>query len=166
MDEQAKKTALRMIPYGLFVLTARDSRGQFAAASMNWVTQASFNPPQVVVCIKKDSTTFQVVDSAGKFALNVLGKPDADLAFTFFKHVEEQEGTLGGVPYHMLGDVPVLSSVPAFLICEVTAAVGEGDHRVLLCTVIEAGLQSSIEGRPDDATLWLRDLEGSIFYGG
>ena len=166
MDEQAKKTTLRMIPYGLFVLTARDSRGQYAAASMNWVTQASFKPPQVVVCVKKESTTFQVVDSAGKFALNVLGKSQGELAFTFFKHVEEQDGTLGGVPYHMVGDVPVLTSAPAFLICEVTAAEGEGDHRVLLCTVLDAGLQTSIEGRPDEATLWLRELEGNLFYGG
>jgi len=166
MNEDARKTALRMIPYGLFVLTAKDSQGRFAAASMNWVTQASFDPPQVVVCIKKSSTTHQVVEQAGKFALNVLGKSQADLAFQFFKHVEEQDGKLGGVPYHLQGEVPVLSSVPAYLICQVSSVTGEGDHSVLLGTVIDAGLQASVEGRPDEATLWLRDLEGNLFYGG
>jgi hypothetical protein len=37
MDEIAKKTALRMIPYDLFVLTARGNEGKYAAASVNWV---------------------------------------------------------------------------------------------------------------------------------
>ena len=30
MDENAKKTALRMIPYGLYVLTAEDSQGRMS----------------------------------------------------------------------------------------------------------------------------------------
>ena len=45
MDEQAKKTSLRMIPYGLYVLTAEAKDGSVAAATVNWVTQASFQPP-------------------------------------------------------------------------------------------------------------------------
>ena len=43
MDNDAKKTALRMIPYGLYVLTAASKDGsKLAAATVNWVTQASF----------------------------------------------------------------------------------------------------------------------------
>jgi flavin reductase (DIM6/NTAB) family NADH-FMN oxidoreductase RutF len=166
MDEEAKKTVLRMIPYGLFVLTAKDSEGQFAAASMNWVTQASFSPTQIVVCVKKGSSTHKVVEGAGKFGLNVLGKSQSDLAFTFFKHVEEHDGKLGGAAYHFVDDVPVLSSVPAYMVCEVSAVMGDGDHSVVLSKVIDVGLQAKVEGRPDEATLWLRDLEGNLFYGG
>jgi len=39
MNEDAKKTALRMIPYGLYVLTAEGKNGAVAAATVNWVTQ-------------------------------------------------------------------------------------------------------------------------------
>ncbi len=35
MDADAKKTALRMIPYGLYVLTA-EKDGEIAAATVNW----------------------------------------------------------------------------------------------------------------------------------
>ena len=38
MNEDAKKTALRMIPYGLYVLTAESTNGAVAAATVNWVT--------------------------------------------------------------------------------------------------------------------------------
>ncbi len=42
MDANAKKTALRMIPYGLYVLTAEAKDGRVAAATVNWVTQTAF----------------------------------------------------------------------------------------------------------------------------
>ncbi len=48
MDETAKKTVLRMIPYGLFVVSTRDG-DTVNAAAVNWVTQASFAPPLVVL---------------------------------------------------------------------------------------------------------------------
>ena len=54
----------------------------------------------------------------------MLGKLQSDLAFTFFKHVEEHDGKLGGVAYRLEDDVPILTSVPAYMICTVDAAVG------------------------------------------
>ena len=54
MDADAKKTTLRMIPYGIYVLTAESDDG-IAAATVNWVTQTSFDPPLVVVGVKADS---------------------------------------------------------------------------------------------------------------
>ncbi|MCZ6720005.1 MAG: flavin reductase family protein, partial [Proteobacteria bacterium] len=55
MDGDAKKIALRMIPYGIYVLTAEDSSGAIAAATVNWVTQTAFEPPLIVVGVKADS---------------------------------------------------------------------------------------------------------------
>jgi hypothetical protein len=46
MDPNHKKTALRMIPYGLYVLTGEAPDGRVAAATVNWVTQTAFEPPQ------------------------------------------------------------------------------------------------------------------------
>ena len=48
MDPEVKKKTLRMINYGMYVLTSKDG-DQLDAATVNWVTQASFNPPLVVV---------------------------------------------------------------------------------------------------------------------
>jgi flavin reductase (DIM6/NTAB) family NADH-FMN oxidoreductase RutF len=42
MDENAKKIALRMIPCGLYVLTAEEDEGRISVATINWVTQTSF----------------------------------------------------------------------------------------------------------------------------
>jgi flavin reductase (DIM6/NTAB) family NADH-FMN oxidoreductase RutF len=91
MNEDAKKTALRMIPYGLYVLTAEGQDGAVAAATVNWVTQTAFAPPLVVVGVKADSGAHAIIQDTGLFALNVLGKGQGGVAFNFFKS-HEREG--------------------------------------------------------------------------
>ena len=56
MDEQAKKTALRMIPYGLFGLGVGEG-AQATISSVNWVTHASFQPPLHVVGVTQETVT-------------------------------------------------------------------------------------------------------------
>ena len=85
MDQDAKKSALRMIPYGIYVMTAEGKDGSVAAATVNWVTQASFAPPLVAVGVKADSGAHAIVKESGSFVLNILGKGQQSLAFNFFK---------------------------------------------------------------------------------
>ncbi len=166
MDAQTRKTVLRMIPYGLYVLTAATDE-KIAAGAVNWVTQASFDPPLVVVAVRADSHLHEVIREARAFALNVLGKDQAALAFTFFKPVERKGQTIGGEPFRV-GETgaPLLESTPAFIECRVVEAVQKGDHTVFIGEVVEVGLKETLQGRPDEATLWLRDLGENIFYGG
>jgi flavin reductase (DIM6/NTAB) family NADH-FMN oxidoreductase RutF len=167
MDEKQKKTALRMIPYGLYVLTGKAPDGQVAAATINWVTQASFNPPLVALGVKVDSGTHAVIKASGKFALNILGKDQGGIAYTFFKPVEAAPGLLSGQPYHDGGNgAPVLDAVPAYLECTLIDTVERGDHSVFIGEVTDAVVRQEPAGRPDDATLWLKDLGEKVFYGG
>src|SRR6266851_5909300 len=79
MDENAKKKGLRMIPYGLQILGAKNGDKQ-TVATINWTTQASFQPPLVVVGIKTDSTAHDLVKQSKKFTLSMLGAGQKDLA--------------------------------------------------------------------------------------
>ena len=69
MDADAKKTALRMIPYGIYVLTSESKDGKVAAATVNWVTQTAFQPPLVVVGVKADSGAHSIIKESKTFAL-------------------------------------------------------------------------------------------------
>lgn len=62
-----------MIPYGIYVLTAKAGDGEIAAAKVNWVTQTSFNPPSVAIGVKADSGAYATLKKSGRFALNCLG---------------------------------------------------------------------------------------------
>src|SRR5438067_13745945 len=100
MNQDAKKTALRIIPYGIYVLTADDRKGSVAGATVNWVTQTAFNPPLVVVGVKTDSGAYSIIKNTKNFALNMLGKDHKGLAFTFFKPAQFAEGKLSGQAIH------------------------------------------------------------------
>jgi flavin reductase (DIM6/NTAB) family NADH-FMN oxidoreductase RutF len=166
MDNQIKQTVLRMIPYGLYVLTASDGEN-YAAATVNWVTQASFQPPLVVAAVKEDSHAHQLIMHTNKFALNVLGKQQGPMAFTFFRPTEVDGQTLSGERFSPgVTGAPILNKAPAFMECEVRGIVPFGDHTVFVGEVIEVGLNAEVEGRPDEASLWLKDLGENIFYGG
>ncbi len=167
MDPNAKKTALRMIPYGLYVLTAEGKDGKVAAATINWVTQASFDPPLVAVGVKKDSGAHAIIKDAGAFALNTLGKGQQSLAFNFFKSHERDGRTIGGEPFRNgATGAPILNAAPAYVECRLVDTVERGDHSLFVGEVVEAGVAKAPEGRPDDATLWLKDLGEKTFYGG
>jgi flavin reductase (DIM6/NTAB) family NADH-FMN oxidoreductase RutF len=167
MNEANKKTALRMIPYGIYVLTAEDANGNVGAATVNWVTQTAFAPPLVVVGVKADSGAHQVLQAAGSFGLNMLGKGQQGLAFAFFKPAEKGDGTISGEPYRR-GDsgVPILENAIACLECKVAEIVERGDHHVVLGEVVEAHVAKHPEGRPDLAILHMADLGENVFYGG
>ena len=68
MDKNVKKSVLRMIPYGLYVLTAQSGE-KISAATVTWVTQASFEPPLLQVGVRVDSFIHQVVQEAGAFSV-------------------------------------------------------------------------------------------------
>jgi flavin reductase (DIM6/NTAB) family NADH-FMN oxidoreductase RutF len=167
MDADAKKTALRMIPYGLFVLTADDGKGGVAAATVNWVTQASFAPPLVAVGVKADSGARSTIGAAGHFALNVLGKDDKGVAYAFFKPTEVADGKLSGQPYTAgTTGAPILAGAVAALECKVVTIAEVGDHHLVVGEVVEATVMKPPAGRPDAAILELKDLGENVFYGG
>ena len=95
MDEAAKKTALRMIPYGLFVIGTKNDETVTAFAG-NWLTQASFTPPLVVLGAKAGTASKEMIDQSGLFCVNVLETGSTALASKFFAHVEP-DGVVPGV---------------------------------------------------------------------
>jgi flavin reductase (DIM6/NTAB) family NADH-FMN oxidoreductase RutF len=167
VNADAKKTALRMIPYGLYVLTADDGKGDITAATVNWVTQTAFAPPLVVVGVKADSGGHASIKAAKHFALNMLGKDQKGVAFTFFKPTEVSEGKLSGQPYHKgATGAPILDDAPAAIECRLVTVVEEGDHHIFVGEVVDAHVMKPPSGRADSAILRMEDLGDNVFYGG
>jgi flavin reductase (DIM6/NTAB) family NADH-FMN oxidoreductase RutF len=167
MDTDAKKTALRMIPYGIYVLTADDGKGNVAAATVNWVTQTAFAPPLVVAGVKTDSHAYGILKDTKTFTLNMLGKEHKGLAFTFFKPAQLEGGKLSGQVIHKgTNGAPILDAALAAVECKVTSIVEQGDHHIVVGEVTEAHVPNPISGRPDVAILEMKDLGDNVFYGG
>ena len=167
MNADAKKTVLRMIPYGIYVLTALDGKGGVAAATVNWVTQTAFAPPLLVVGVKANSGAYALLKSVGKFALNMLGKDAKGLAFAFFRPAELDGEKISGQAFHAgANGAPILEAAIGAVECTVKTIVEQGDHHIVVAEVTEAHLPKPPAGRPDAAILEMKDLGNSVFYGG
>ncbi len=158
MDEQAKKSALRMIPYGLYVVGTKDG-DRLNAGTINWMTQASFKPPLLALGIKTDSDLFGQLSGNAEFALSILGTGQKDMAFAFFKPAEQQGDALNGYRFEtQRTGAPVFVDAPAWVEARVTDVVERGDHAVVVAEVIDAGVR--------EQTLALTLAECGVFYGG
>ncbi len=167
MDQATKKTALRAIPYGLYVMTAQHADGKLAAATVNWVTQTAFSPPLVVVGVKADSGIYAATKETGRFALNMLGKGQQAVAFAFFKPAAVEGDKISGQAFRP-GDngAPIIDSAMATVECTVVQIVERGDHHIVIAEVTQAHVHRQPAGRPDAAILEMKDLGDNVFYGG
>jgi flavin reductase (DIM6/NTAB) family NADH-FMN oxidoreductase RutF len=144
MDPQEKKVALRAITYGLYVLTARDG-DTYAAAGINWVTQTSFDPPLVAVGVKTDNDSHGLIQSTGKFAVNVLADDQIDVAKAFFRTTKVEDGKLNGYAFEDGPETgsPLLVDLPYWWECRVSDTVLGGDHTIFVGEVVNAGVRNA-----------------------
>lgn len=142
MDPQAKKVALRAINYGLYVLTAIDG-DDVGAAGVNWLTQVSFEPPLIAAAVKTDSDTHRIIQTTGRFAVNVLAEDQLDIAKAFFRTVTLEGDQIGGHRFEPGPETgaPLLVELPYWFEAKVTDKVERGDHTVLVAEVVNAGVR-------------------------
>jgi flavin reductase (DIM6/NTAB) family NADH-FMN oxidoreductase RutF len=158
MDEAAKKTTLRMIPYGLFVVGTKDD-GKVTAFAANWLTQASFAPPLVVMGAKAGTSSTAAVQKSGLFCVNVIESGGVALASKFFAHVEPEGNKFGDVEFELSPNgCPVLKDALGYFECRLRETVELGDHTIFIGEVVESGLNR--DGKP------LTLAETGFNYGG
>ncbi len=160
LDPAQKKTALRAINYGLYVLTARDG-DDYGASGVNWLSQASFEPPLVMAALKADSGSAAIVGRTGAFAVSVLADDQLDIGKAFFRSTTVEGDTINGVPFEPGPETgcPLIVACPWWFEARVTDTVERGDHTVFVAEVVSAGVRS------EDATPLLLRSTG-MNYGG
>jgi len=145
MDEAAKKAVLRLIPYGLFAVTATD--GDLASGmTANWLTQVSFEPPLVAVAVENDARTLRLIRAGGHFAVNVLASGQRELAGLLGRRSKNVPDKLQQAEYRA-GDTgaPLLAAALGYVECRVLREVPAGDHTLVIGEVIAAGLREAGE---------------------
>ena len=162
MDAAIRKTVLRMIPYGLYVLTVDGD--DIAAGTVNWMSQMSFEPPLLALGVKRDTRSFANLEVGGRAAISFLGTGQGELAFAFFGDapVEDSEFLTKNrrVPFERSpeGGI-VLTEAPAWADLAVREIVAIGDHAVVVVEVTDVGQRVET---PE--VLTLREL--GLNYGG
>jgi flavin reductase (DIM6/NTAB) family NADH-FMN oxidoreductase RutF len=150
MNLSDKKRALRMFQYGLFIFTSKatdpNEKSPYAASTVTWVSQASFEPPLLMLALRKESWTNEAVRQSRKFVLNILNKNQKNMAGKFFKEIKVVGNKINGFEFEIgATGAPVLTDAAAFVECEVEERIEKGDHSVLIGRIINAKVSDAYE---------------------
>lgn len=142
MNTDAKKTVLRQFPYGLYVVTVA-AHGEEHGMTANWLTQAAFEPPMVVVAVENTSKTIAMIRDAHHFAVNVLHQGLRELAGKLGRSSSQTPQKLKGIRTKPApgAKTPVLADALGWLECRMITTLPAGDHTLVLGEVIEAGVE-------------------------
>ena len=155
MDPRQRKDVLRNITYGLYVTTTAHGDA-VAAAGVSWLSQCSFEPPLVMMALRKDGALSGLLRRSGRGVVHILGEGQAAIAKSFFGPTKHEAGTINGQPYRLEEGQPVLTALPWYFHFEVREWVDRGDHAIAVAAVTGANA-------PGDAAapLALRDTSWS-----
>ena len=141
MNEKYRQQSLRMLSYGVYILSSVNE-GEYCVSTITWVSQASFEPPMISVCIKRNSASYEIVKKRGEFILHLLGDNQKELASTFFKPTIFENEKLNGQEFSLENNLPILKDIPAYIQCKVVEILENGDHPLFLAEVVDAKINN------------------------
>ena len=155
MDANAKRKALRLLSNGVYVMTSR-SDGHIGAATVTWVSQASFRPPLLMAAVRRESNVFRCLAESGTAALHIVGDDQQDIARRFFHPTDAGRDSINGEPFSTgRTAAPILASLPVHIECELERIIDtDGDHAVVILRVVEAECPAQVRPLTIAATPW------------
>ena len=141
MNEKYRQQSLRMLSYGVYILSSVNE-GEYCVSTITWVSQASFEPPMISVCIKRNSASYEIVKKRREFILHLLGDNQKELASTFFKPTIFENEKLNGQEFSLENNLPLLKDIPAYIQCKVVKILENGDHPLFLAEVVDAKINN------------------------
>ncbi|MGB5636584.1 MAG: flavin reductase family protein [Waterburya sp.] len=155
LDQQAKKTMLRKIPHGLYICGVKQGE-EMNGFTVSWLMQSSFEPPLVVNCVKKDTTSHEMIKNTLVFAISFLEAGQKDLAASFFQPKARVGNKFADVEFYE-GEAtgcPIIKDSLGYIECKVVGTVEEGDHTVYVGEVIASGIHREGEQLLLSSTGW------------
>lgn len=116
------------LDYPLFIVTAHDGV-ESDGCLVGFATQASIDPPRLLVCLSRANRTLRVADGAGLLAVHVLDADNHELAEHFGGQTGDEVDKLAGVRWHAGPQgVPLLDDLPRYVVGRILERLPLGDH--------------------------------------
>lgn len=138
LDGPSFRTVCGHFATGITIITANDGDEPVGMAA-NSFSSVSLEPPLVLFCADKGSTTWPRIQSAGSFAVNILASNQEEVCRAFATRGADRFRGLGWRPGAHSGS-PVLHEALAFLDCSIEAEHDAGDHVIVVGRVREMGI--------------------------
>jgi flavin reductase (DIM6/NTAB) family NADH-FMN oxidoreductase RutF len=134
VSAQEFRETLALWPSGVTVLTARGDDG-LVGMTISSFSSLSLDPPLILACLDKNATSHDGLVGASGFAVHVLSRDQEEISRGFarpglekFDEADWEDGAFGA---------PLLPVGVARLVCAHEAALGGGDHTILVGRVVD-----------------------------
>ncbi|KAA0078792.1 flavin reductase [Mycolicibacterium sp. P9-64] len=125
------REVLAHLPTGVTIITSNTPEGPTGMAA-NSFTSVSLDPPLVLFCPAKSSSTWPLIREAGMFCVNVMAGHHRELVGQFARKGAER---FAGVDYQSHEEGPVLTEAVAWLTCRIDTETDAGDHTIVVAEV-------------------------------
>jgi flavin reductase (DIM6/NTAB) family NADH-FMN oxidoreductase RutF len=140
------------LDYPVFVVTAAN-REERSGCLVGFATQASIDPPRMLVCVSTVNHTFPVARGASLLAVHVLGPEQHNLAELFGAETGDEVDKFERCRWRAGPDgVPLLEDCPRFMVGRVLSQHAFGDHVGFLLEPV------AVDARKDAPGLTLDDM--------
>jgi flavin reductase (DIM6/NTAB) family NADH-FMN oxidoreductase RutF len=154
VDPERFRKVLGHLPTGVTVVTAHHSTGP-VAMSANSVTSVSLDPPLILFCPAKSSTSWPKIHESGRFCINVFAAHHEDASRRF---AAREVDRFAGVAWHSRPAGPALDDAVAWIECTIDAEHPAGDHLIIVGAVD----QLDSPGGESDPLVFYRGQYGSF----
>jgi 3-hydroxy-9,10-secoandrosta-1,3,5(10)-triene-9,17-dione monooxygenase reductase component len=138
-DEASFRTVLGHFATGVTIITAMDG-DEPIGVSANSFTSVSLDPPLVLFCAAKASTTWPRIEAAGRFTVNILNDHQEDVCRVFATKGADRFSRIGWRT--SANGQPILHDSLAYIDCEMQEQHDAGDHIIVVGRVQELGVLS------------------------
>ncbi len=136
VDPDEFRTILGHFATGVTIVTAMVD-GEPVGMAANAFSSVSLDPPLVLFCAAKSSSTWPRIQRTGSYAVNILGEHQAEVCRNFATRDIDR---FADVAFHTAATgSPILSDSVAFVDCRIDAEHDAGDHTIVVGRVVELG---------------------------
>ncbi|WP_436638704.1 flavin reductase [Microbaculum sp. FT89] len=146
IDRTAFRTAMSRLGASVNLITTDGPAGRYGMIA-SAVCSVTDDPPTVLVCINRSSTSYRTIRANRVLCVNVLAADHEPLSRRFSDpklSVEDRFAAMGQWTSLVTGS-PVLHGASVALDCKVTAARNVGTHCVFFCEVADAHLAGTAQ---------------------
>ncbi len=143
IDQAKFRQVLGHFPTGVTVITAMHE-GAPAGFAVGSFASLSLDPPQVLFCAGKQSSSWPKIQAAGKLCVNVLADDQEDVSRVFASKAPDKFAELAWRPSG--NGAPFLEGSLVSIDCEVANVIDSGDHFVVIASVTHLDVHH--EGHP------------------
>ena len=122
------------LPTGVTIVTSTDAQGRPVGVACNSCTSVSLDPPLILVCAGKGSSTWPSIRERGAFTVNILGD---DSEWQCRRFSARDVDRFAGVRWNPSPTGPELADAVVWVSCTVEAEHDAGDHVIVVARVVK-----------------------------